>query len=311
MYLQRISFAGSISQERLEGQSLSPMARRPYDIGSHHATGRIRATAGVIVPNFSFSLWGPLMKWIISWGLTAALVCTFVARTRAEDQDPKAVVDKGIKALGGEEKLGKLRVVTWKVKGKIYFGENENPVATESTVDGLDHYRSKIEGKFGDNDFKGVVVVQGDKGWSKFGEEVMTLDQDRLGNEKRMVYLNVIPATLLPLKSDGFKLVALPDEKVGDKPAAVIKVTPPDKKDFTLYFDKESGLPLKVKAVVVGFDGNEFTMESSYSEFKELGGIKKATKVISTRDGDKFFDQEITEYTPLEKAPAGAFDEPK
>ncbi len=251
------------------------------------------------------------MKSFVKIGLIAAFFCGLVSSSRAEDQDPKAIVEKGIKALGGEENLKKARIVTWKVKGKIYFGENENPVTTELTVEGLDHYRSQIEGKFGDNDFKGVIILQGEKGWSKFGDDLMPLDKDRLGNEKRMVYLNVIPATLLPLKSDGFKLEALADEKVGDKPAAVIKVTPPDKKDFTLYFDKETGLPLKIKAVVVGFDGNEFTMESSYSEFKELGGIKKATKVVSTRDGDKFFDQEITEYKPIDKAPAGSFDEPK
>jgi hypothetical protein len=252
------------------------------------------------------------MKSIAKIGLIAALFCGLAPSARADDQDPKAIVEKGIKALGGEEKLAKAHNVTWKAKVKMYFGDNENAMTTDSTAEGLDRYRSQIEGKFGDNEFKGLIVVQGDKGWSKFGEDVMPLDKERLGNEKRMVYLNVIPATLLPLiKAEGFKLEAQADEKVGDKPAAVIKVTPPDKRDFKLYFDKETGLPARVVALVVGFDGSEFTIDTVYSDYKEIGGIKKATKLVSTNNGNKFFDQEITDYKPIDKAPAGTFDEPK
>ena len=36
------------------------------------------------------------------------------------------------------------------------------------------------------------------------------------------------------------------------KPAAALKVTGPDGKDFTLYFDKESGLPVRMVAKVIG-----------------------------------------------------------
>ena len=60
---------------------------------------------------------------------------------------------------------------------------------------------------------------------------------------------------LVPLKGKDFKLEAAGEEKVDGKPAAGIKVTGPDQKDFTLYFDKESGLPVKLVARVVGFQG--------------------------------------------------------
>ena len=70
------------------------------------------------------------------------------------------------------------------------------------------------------------------------------------------------------------------------KPAAGIKATGPDGKDFTLYFDKESGLPVKSVAKVVGFQGDEFTQETTYTDYKEFDGIKKATKAESKRDGE-------------------------
>ena len=55
-------------------------------------------------------------------------------------------------------------------------------------------------------------------------------------------------------------------------------------------------------AKVVGFDGNEFTQETTFGGYKEMGGIKKATKVASKRDGEKFIDSEVTEFKILEKA---------
>jgi hypothetical protein len=251
------------------------------------------------------------MRWFTSAVLAALVVSGMALGTRAEDQDPKAIIDHGIKALGGADRLEKVKAYTWKSKTKLFFGDNENAMTTHSTVQGLDHYRSEFEGKFGDNEVKGVVVVNGDKGWRKFGDDPMELDAEALANEKRMVYLSLVPTILMPLKGDSFKVEAAGEEKVGDKPAVALKITAPDKKDFKLFFDKESGLPVKLVAKVLGFDGSEFTMETSYAEYKEFDGIKKATKVESKRDGDKFFDQEVTEFKLLPEAPAGTFNEPK
>ena len=156
-----------------------------------------------------------------------------------------------------------------------------------------------------------MTVLNGDKGWRKFGDNKMDLDEDALANEKRRVYLQVIPSLLMPLKEKGFKLEAVAEEKVGDKPAAGIKVTGPDGKDFTLYFDKESGLPVKLVAKVVGFRGDEFTQETTYKDYKEFDGIKKATKAESKRDGEDFIKSEITEFKVLDKVDPKTFSEPE
>src|SRR5262249_18023233 len=101
------------------------------------------------------------------------------------------------------------------------------------------------------------------------------------------------------------------DEKVGDKPASGLKVTGPDGKDFTLFLDKESGLPVKTVAKVRGFQGEEFTQEALYSDYKDFDGIKQATKVELKRDGESFLKQEIIEFKVLEKVDPKAFSEPE
>ena len=58
--------------------------------------------------------------------LAAAVVLVFGGSALADEPDPKAVLEKGIKALGGEDKLAKADVLTWKAKGTITFGDNDN-----------------------------------------------------------------------------------------------------------------------------------------------------------------------------------------
>ena len=251
------------------------------------------------------------MKRLLFATLAIMLVAALGSVVRADDKDPTAILDKAIKALGGEEKLKKVGAVSWKSKSTVTFNGNSNDLAIHATVEGLDHYRGEIEGDFGGNPFKGVTVFNGNKGWRRFGENKMDLDEDALANEKRRVYLQVIPSLLIPLKGKGFKLEVVAEAKVGDKPAVGIKATGPDGKDFTLYFDKESGLPVKLIAKVVGFQGDEYTQETTYTDYKEFDGIKKATKSEAKRDGESFIKSEITEFKVLDKVDSKTFTEPE
>jgi hypothetical protein len=241
----------------------------------------------------------------------SVLAGILVGPARADEKEAKAILDKGIAALGGAEKLGKIVAVTWKTKAKLTLNDNENSLELKSTAQGLDKYRAEFQGEFNGSQLKGVTVLDGKKGWRKFGDDVMELDDDALANEKRSIYLGITPTTLVPLQGKGFKVETAGEEKVGEKPAAVLKVTGPDGKDFKLFLDKADGLPVKLVATVVGFDGSEFKQETTFSAYKDFGGIKKATKVSSKRDGEKFFDQEVTEYKVLDKVEPDTFTEPK
>jgi len=240
------------------------------------------------------------------------LVCGLAGSARAQnDAGTKAILDKAAKALGGEEKLNAVKAFTWKGKGKLNFMGNESDITVETIVQGLDHYRRVLEGEFGGQQRKIIIVLNGAKGWRKFGDQGGELEGDPLANEKRVLYLTQAPITLAPLRDPKFKVEAAGDEKVGDKPAAVLKVTGPDGKDFKIYFDKESGLPVKQVAKVLSIMGDEVTEETTYADYKDMGGIKKATRLEVKRDGDKWIDQEITEFKILDKVDPKMFDEPQ
>jgi hypothetical protein len=219
-----------------------------------------------------------------------------------------ALVDKAIKAIGGEDAISKMKVVTWKSKGKLKIMDGDAEITTTSTAQGIDHYRQEMDGDFGGNEVHIVTTLAGDKGLRSYGGNTMDLDETGLGNQRRTVYLTVIPITLVDLKSKDFKLDTVADDKVGDKAVAGILVTPKDKREFKLYFDKETGLPAKMVAEVAGFRGGEpFMQETHFSDYKEMAGIKKATKIIDKREGERFRELTITEFKALDKVDPKTF----
>jgi hypothetical protein len=252
------------------------------------------------------------MRPIISTIAVGAVLLALGHRTFADDaKDASGVIDKAIKSLGGEEKVDPSKAISWKAKGKLSIGGNENEFTSKSTVQGLDHFRQEFEGEFSGSQVKGVTVVAGDKGWRKFGDNARNLENEALATQKRVVYLQVIPMQPSLLKGNqGFKVESMPDEKVGDKSAAVVKATGPDGKDFQIFFDKQTGLPLKVVAKVSGRNNEEFTQETTFSNYKDFDGVKRATKVESKRNGENFIAQELTDFKVLDKADPKAFEEP-
>jgi hypothetical protein len=243
--------------------------------------------------------------------VTVATIVAAGSTWAADAKDATAVLDKAIKALGGEEKLGKVAAFSYSTKGSLSIMGNDAEVRYKFVFKGIDHYRQEFEGDLGGDKLSNLTVVAGDKGWRKFGDMGSELEGDMLANQKRAIYLWVVPVTVLPLKGKGFKTELAGEEKVNDKPAVGVKATVPDGRDFTIFFDKESGLPVKMVAKVVGFGGKDVTQEWVYSDYKEVGGIQKATKVEAKRDGQKFYTQEVSDFKVLDKVDAKTFAKPE
>ena len=148
-----------------------------------------------------------LIGTVMSLVFVAGLVGTVV---HADDKDPNAILDKAIKAVGGEDKLKKVEAFSWKTKGTITFGGNDNDIKTHVIAKGLDHWRQESEGEFNGEPRKFVFVLSGDKGWRKFGDDAMELDEQGLANQKRTTYLQVLPVTLVALKGKDYKLESAP-----------------------------------------------------------------------------------------------------
>src|SRR5262249_29206488 len=129
--------------------------------------------------------------------MAVALAAGATRAARAADAaGPNAVLDKAIQALGGEEKLSKIKAVSWTAKGTITSNGTDNAFTGRLVVQGLDHRRQEFEGEFNGSTVQGVTVVVGDKAWRDFGGNHSELDKAALANEKRVTYLTLVPITI-------------------------------------------------------------------------------------------------------------------
>jgi hypothetical protein len=220
------------------------------------------------------------------------------------------VIAKAIAALGGEAVLRGAKAVSWKTETTMVFNAVESRGKGQTTIMGLDHMRQEFEGEFGGNPFKAVTVVSGDKGGRVFGDNRLGLRADEIANEKRTLWTVVAPVLVLPLKAPSFRLESVADATVDGKPCAGVRVTGPDKKPFTLYFDKQSGLPARLVARMTGFMGEDYDQETLFSDYREVEGIRKAMRIVVKRDGERFLEQKLTEFRVLKDVPPATFEPP-
>jgi hypothetical protein len=222
----------------------------------------------------------------------------------------EAIVDKAIRALGGESKLKQIKVYSSKSSGKLHIGGTENPFTSKETTEGLNRSSQIFEAEFNGEKMKIISVVDGEKGWGKVGDQGQELDADKLANTKRATYLVGVSSNPLLLKEKGFKYEAAPDEKCEGKEAACIKGTGPDGKDFKVLFDKETGLPVMVSGTIANFTGEEVTQEVIYKNYKDFDGFKVATKVAIKHNGEKVVDADVVEFKRLDKVDPKTFANP-
>src|SRR5437870_10181397 len=138
---------------------------------------------------------------------------------QADDQaDAKAIIDKAIKAMGGEEKLAKYKATTSKGKGKGNILGNELDFTFEAAAQPPKQFRRRIALDINGTKFERIDVVNGDKGWFSTMGNTEDMSPDQLTAEREDLYAGWV-ATLVPLKEPAFKLSPVPEAKVGDRPA--------------------------------------------------------------------------------------------
>ncbi len=229
----------------------------------------------------------------------------------ADDPDATAILDKAMKAMGGEDMLKKIEAAIWKSKGKLRLGDNtEHDFTGQTIMQGLDRVRSEVEIEVLGQKHMMLAVLNGDKALQVFGHMPLQPD-DAVARLKSSLYLSIIPVTLTPLKGQRFKVGTAGEEKVDGRAAAILKVTCPDGKDFTISFDKESGLPVKAVGKIFTLDGQQVTQETTYSDYKDFEGITVATRLESKVDGKPSRNSEVTEFKLLDKVDPLAFSIPK
>src|SRR5262249_8293462 len=167
--------------------------------------------------------------------------------------------------------------------------------------------RADLEFDQGGMQVAGVLVINKDKAWAKFGGMTKDAPADDLPTVRAVMYAVRMPSLLVPAKEKGFTLSPLGEVKIGDNPALGVKVAHKEHTELSLFLDKKTGLPVKSE-IRVKQGGQEVTFEIFYSEYKEFAGVKHPTKITFKTGDKKMAEVEFTEIKAEEKLEDNLFD---
>jgi hypothetical protein len=237
--------------------------------------------------------------------LSALLLLGYAAGVRAAGDDVKAILEKAVKAHGGEDALNKYKASQLKSKGKMMLpmvGEAEFTQEVSTMMP--DKIKESMELEIANQKIQIRNVINGDK----ISINVAGMDIDVTDGIKEAVkeaqYL--MKAVRLPQLAKGdkdYELSLLGEVKVEGKPTVGVRIASKGHKDISLYFDKDTGLMAKVEHRATDPTSmKEFTEERIILEYqKNKDGIPQAKKILIKRDGEKFMEAEVIEAKMLEK----------
>jgi hypothetical protein len=251
------------------------------------------------------------MKHVLHAFIGFAFVLAVCAPARADDAaDAKAIVEKAIKAQGGQEKLEKLSAQVIKFKGKFHGMGQPIDMTGEVSTQGFDKSKLDVEVDVGGKKFRFINVLNGDKAWTRMSDKTSEMGKDELAEAKEQAYA-AWAAKLTPLKDKQFTLATIGEVMIEKQATLGVKVSSKGHRDIDMYFDKETGLLVKTETRVKA-DGSDMEVqeESFASDYKEVQGTKQAMKFTVKRDGKLFVEGEATELTLEEKLDASIFAKP-
>lgn len=228
-------------------------------------------------------------------GLVAA--ATFTLPVAAQDPS-KAVVEKAIKATGGEETLKKFPAGSSQMKGKMILNGTDVPFTGSMVFSVPGKVRMELNAEFGGRKVSLVQVVDGakvkqvedGKPTENISEAAkLELQQAALLQEISLLY-PLLDATKYTIK-----------EGKGTILTNAVVVEAKGLKTVTLYFDKNTGLLSKMSREGLSPVGARVVEETAYEDYKDAGGVKIPMKTQVMHDGKLFLDFIVTEYKPLAK----------
>jgi hypothetical protein len=233
----------------------------------------------------------------------------FLAPRFALADDATAVVNKAVEVTANSDlRLNRIQNIIRSEKGAFYPPGGEAPA--QRTVY-LAPERIKYEAVMtgGGRRDPILISVSGVRGWKLQNgsvEDVSVILHDSIRDEADVWTL----ITLRGLRQKDVKLRLLPGTTIDKKPAVGVNISRPDRRDAQMYFDTQTGLPVKL-AVKVREAGLDVNREFAFGGYEKFDGIKLPTKITVTQNGRKIEDWTVTDYKFPDKIEDKVFEKPR
>jgi outer membrane lipoprotein-sorting protein len=235
----------------------------------------------------------------------AGLLLAGLIAMAAQAQTVDEIIAKNIEAKGGLDKLK--AVQSMRISGKMMVGPGmEAPMVIEMARP------HKVRMEFTFQGMTGIQAYDGKGGWSvmpfmgKKEPEPMSADDLKQAEDQAD-----IDGPLVDYKEKGNQVEYLGKDEVEGTPVHKLKITKKNGDVQTLYLDADSYLEIKAEGKSK-VRGQEIEGETTFGDYKEVGGLVFAHSIQSKMKGAQGPGQTITfekvEINP--DIPASRFDMP-
>jgi RNA polymerase sigma factor (sigma-70 family) len=208
----------------------------------------------------------------------------------------RSLIDKAVKAHGGQAKVARWRTTRLKMEGKLVAQDQEQPLTLLETWRLPGEYRSETTVERRGVTTTSIGVLGKDKGWLALTTG-QTVDLDKEGTEILRDSAVTQGLGLLALLSDeGNQLASSGEAPVNGREAVGVLVKSSVRRDLRLYFDKDSGLLLsEVHSSKLPGEDKRTLQQVYFSDYQEKDGVKYPRRIVLYGDGVMTIDAKVTD----------------
>ena len=211
--------------------------------------------------------------------LTAAIV---LRAAIALPQTGDDIVEKHLAAMGGRAALEKItsRITTGTITASTPGGDLSGTIEVYNKAPNKSRTLVKIDAsQLGVGQ---IVQDQRFNGTSGYAIDSLNGNREITGEQADIARANTFPSPLMNYKDAGAKLELLGREKVGERDAFVLKLTPKSGPPTRLFIDAETYVLMKtVLTVNVQQLGTDVEQTTSVSDYRDVDGIKVPYQIRS------------------------------
>ncbi len=197
--------------------------------------------------------------------LNSLLIIIFALIFYSCSQSPDDIIDKSIKASGGEEAYKNLKSISCSMKTTVLNFELMSNLFFKLP--------DKMRAEYIFQDKKGIGIINGNTGWS-YSDTIIPLDEVALNTLKSQMesQLEFFINPLYNYPKKGLKVEYVGDEKLDGKDVYKIRTIAKDSSEFYYFIDKNTYLIQRSNSKTVV--NNVFVEATAiFSNYKKINGL--------------------------------------